>query len=275
MKTKPVRRALGIASTPYHLMVFLFLKDAFLTDYKVDLLLTDKTASLKELYDSGRAKDCFDTVFYANGKCIKNPYKNGMEMLYESMIKNPEYDRLFEDRPAPELSGYSDIFFASPGMPDEISKEIIKTAILKNRQVRFHRFEDGFASYTKPPVSSVTSDLGRILYRIGKGFDIKKAENRLYLFEPRLAERAVADQNATGFQLRQIPNNDVRIRRVTEQIRHLFLFESRDFEEPFLFLGQGTDNVTQNPETYASLIREIAEKVGYANFCMKPHPRGT
>ncbi|MCR5418172.1 MAG: hypothetical protein K6E84_04580 [Lachnospiraceae bacterium] len=269
------KRVLGIASTPYHLMVFLFLKDAFLSDRDADILLTDKTASLREVYDSGRLKEFFGDVFFADGKRILNPYKKALTQLKESLISNPEYPRLFADGHIPELSLYSDIFFASPGLPDEISKEVIKSAVLADRRIRFHRFEDGFASYTKPPVHAVSSGAGRFLYRVLKRFDINRAERRLYLFEPSLAEAAVADEKATGFALRQIPNDEDRIRRVTEQIRKVFAFSPKEIPAPYLFLGQGTDNVTNNPKTYASLIGKIAEKVGYENFCLKPHPRGT
>ena len=152
-KSKLNRRVLGIASTPYHLMVFLFIKDAFLTDIETDILLTDKTPSLLDLYENKKLEGIFPHVFFADGKTIKNPYKGGMQMLYESMISNPDFAGLFPDGNIPDIGSYSDIFFASPGMPDEISKEIIKSAVLKNRRVRFHRFEDGFASYTKPPMT--------------------------------------------------------------------------------------------------------------------------
>ncbi len=268
------KRTLAIVSTPYHLMVFLFIKDALLSDHETDLILTDKTASLQDLYQSGRLQSVFGQVFFADGKNIKNPYKGSLAMLYESFISNPEFPRLFADRPAPDLKTYSDIFFASPGIPDEISKEIIKTAIRKNRRIRFHRFEDGFASYTKPPVSSVTSSLGRFLYRLLMRFDIRKNEKRLYLFQPQLAEANVADSSATGFSLKKIPNDEARIERVTKQIREIFQFTPKEIPAQYLFLGQGTDNVTNNPKTYASLISEIAEHTGHDNFCIKPHPRG-
>ena len=268
-------RILGIASTPYHLMVLLFIKDAFFEDRTVDIVLTDKTASLKELYSSGRLQTIFQDAFFADGRQIRNPYKKGLPMLYESLIRNPEYRRLFTDGRIPDLRQYSDILFASPGMPDEISKEIVKQAILQNRHIRFARYEDGFASYTKPPVSAVSTSAGQLIYKVGRGFDIRKAENRLYLFEPGLAEPAVADSKSTGFRLKKIPNSPERIRRIAKQLETLFDFKPPAIEADYIFLGQGTDNITQNPATYAGLITEIAEKVGYEHFCMKPHPRGT
>ena len=47
-------KILGVASTPYQLLVFLFIKDAYLSEDEVDLMITDKTASMEELYQSGR-----------------------------------------------------------------------------------------------------------------------------------------------------------------------------------------------------------------------------
>ena len=271
---------LAIASTPYHLMVLLFIRENLSSGPGAgvfDVVITDKTPSLIDIFDSGRLKECFDHIFFADSKLIKNPYKGSITQLYESFIKNPEYDRLFSapgNAGKPDLKIYSHIFFASPGMPDEVSKEIIKSAIKANRHIRFHRYEDGFASYTKAPVCSVTSKAGRLMYKTLMGFDIKSAERDLFMFEPSLAESNVSDRDATGFELCSIKKDDTIIGNVTNKISRIFAFNPGKINARFLFLGQGTDNVTGNPETYASLIRHIADTVGYDDFCIKPHPRG-
>lgn len=268
------KHILGIVSTSYHLMVFLFIKDAFFKEESVDLVLTDKTPFFAELYTSGRLEKYFDRVFFADAKKIKNPYKSAPVVLWESFVHNPTTKQILSDDGFSHFKKYDDIFFASPGMPDEVVKEISKTAIKENRQVRFHRFEDGFASYTKAPVSTITSVLGQKLYRKLFGYDIKKQENELYLFEPSLAEANVADAGTTGFSLVKIPKTKERIDLVTEQIQDILQFQSRSFDEKFMFLGQGTANCTQNPITYRNLILDIAEHVGFDNFVVKPHPRG-
>lgn len=268
------RRVLGIASTNYHLMVFLFLKDAFLKDEIVDLVLTNKSPSLYEIYQSGRLNKYFNRVFFADGKKIRNPYKSAPVTLWESFVYNPSTRAMLTKEDYSDFAAYDAIYFASPGMPDEIVKEISKTAIRRNHKVQFHRFEDGFASYTKAPVSTVSSPLGQRLYRLFFGYDIKEMEQQLYLFEPSLAENNVADTASTGFTLIQIPKTPERIRLVTEQIRDILQFKSRTFAEKFMFLGQGTTNGMQNPVTYRDLIIDIAEYVGYDNFVVKPHPRG-
>lgn len=268
------RHVLGIASTNYHLMVFLFLKDAFLQDDKVDLVLTDKSPSLYDIYMSGRLNRYFNRVFFADAKKIKNPYKSAPVTLLESFVYNPTTKAMLADNNFKNFGTYDAVYFASPGMPDEIVKEISKTAIRRNHKVTFHRFEDGFASYTKAPVYTVSSPLGQKLYKRFFGYDIKEMENELYLFEPALAESHVADTAATGFSLIQIPKTKERIRLVTKQIQDILQFESRSFTEKYMFLGQGTANGMQNPVTYRNLIVDIAEHVGYDNFVVKPHPRG-
>lgn len=268
------RHVLGIASTNYHLMVFLFLKDAFLKADKVDLVLTDKSPALYDIYQSGRLQKYFNRVFFADAKKIKNPYKSAPVTLWESFVYNPATKAMLAEGTYEDFAVYDDIYFASPGMPDEIVKEISKTAIRRNHRVRFHRFEDGFASYTKVPVSTVSSPLGQMLYQLFFRYDIKEMEKELYLFEPALAESNVADTVATGFSLIQIPKTEERIRLVTEQIQDILQFESRCFSEKYMFLGQGTVNGMQNPVTYRDLIIDIAEHVGYDNFVVKPHPRG-
>ena len=56
-------KILGVASTPYQLLVFLFIKDAYLSEDEVDLMITDKTASMEDLYQSGRLDSYFHKVF--------------------------------------------------------------------------------------------------------------------------------------------------------------------------------------------------------------------
>lgn len=268
------RKILGVASTSYHLLVFLFLKDALPHDAQVDLVVTDKSPYLYDVYRSGRLSKYFHQVFYADARRIKNPYKPALVTLWESFIYNPTTKAMLEENTYEKLEAYDDLYFAAPGLPDEIVKELIKTLIKKNHALCLHRFEDGFASYTKPPVSAISTPLGQALYRILFGYDIESQEHELYLFEPPLAERSVAAYSSTGFILRQIPKTEERIRLVTEQIRDILQFESRSFSEKYLFLGQGTANGMQNPVTYRRLIMEIAEAVGYDNFIVKPHPRG-
>ena len=41
-------------------------------------------------------------------------------------------------------------------------------------------------------------------------------------------------------------------------------FEPENIDADYLFLGQGTENVTLNPDTYSSLILRIAEKTGFS-----------
>lgn len=283
-----MKKILAVASTSYHLLVFLFIKDAFFKEDEVDLVVTDKSPYLYDIYKSGRLHKYFHNVFFADGKKIKNPYKSALTTLWESFV----YNKTTKDMLSPlskeeaaeisggrmgsyrELRAYDDLFFASPGMVDEIVKEFVKTLIRKNHKIRLHRFEDGFASYTKPPLSAISTKLGRTLYRMLYRFDAGEREHELYLFEPYLAEENVANKERTGFCLVQIPKTKERIALVIQQIQDILQFSSKSFDEKYLFLGQGTKNCTLNAETYRGLIAEIAQKVGYDNFRIKPHPRG-
>lgn len=268
------KKVLGLVSTNYHLLVFLFLKDAFLQDADVDLVVTDKSPYLYDLYKEGRFNDYFRHTFFADAKKIKNPYKSAVTTLVESLIYNPTTKAMMSSSDYQKLDSYDDFYFASPGVPDEIAKELIKTLIKRNKNISLHRFEDGFASYTKPPISAISTPLGRKLYEAFLGYDITQKETELFLFEPTLAEENVANTAITGFSLIQIPKTKQRIDLVTKQIKDILQFESRRFSQPYMFLGQGTENGMQNPITYRSLILDIADHVGYDQFVVKPHPRG-
>lgn len=262
-----MERTLGIVSTPYHLIVFMFLKESILKDHIVDLVVTDKTASMAEAYANGNFDSFFHKVYFADAKLIANPYKSAIVTFFESIIYNPT-TKAFLDK---KLDRYDHVYFASPGMPDEIVKEIAKTLILKNRSVTFHRFEDGFASYTKPPVHVVSSQTGQHMYQKLLHYSVPEHEKELLMFEPYLAEKNVAD---TDFTLIRIERDDALIKRVITLMQKLLHFIPVNMDGKVLFLGQGTANGAGNVETYRSLIREIGEHVGFDDFVMKPHPRG-
>lgn len=327
-----MKKALGIVSTNYHLLVFLFLKETVLKEYgQIDLAVTDKTPYMEELFYKGAFAPYFTNVYFTDGRKIKNPYKNGFVTLYESFVHNKTtreiltkqtLDRQVASQQAPKKQGqeermqsargadstwkqtqsvymeenagqkaqrisdeeqanlrllkefpcrldtYDDVFFASPGMPDEIVKELGKTLIMQNKKVRFHRYEDGFASYTKKPEHLVSTPLGRKLYRLIFRFDTEAQEDDLYLFEPYLAEKDI------DFVKKKIEKSKKEIDAVIDSARRILKFESHPFPEKYVFLGQGTDNVTQNPATYQRLPLRIKDAVGYENMVIKPHPRG-
>lgn len=259
-----MKKALGIVSTTYHLFVFLFIKEIYLKNVQIDLVVTDKTPYLEQVYKSGRLNPYFHRVLFADGRKIKNPYKSAAVTLLESFLYNPTTKKIMTG----SLECYDDVYYASPGMPDEIVKEIGKTLIRKNREIRFHRFEDGFASYTKAPVPFINTETGQNMYQKLLGYDIRKMEHELYMFEPYLAE---ADISFDKIRIEKTPET---IDKVIQTAKNIFEFKSKDFSEKFMFLGQGTANGMGNPETYQSLIYEISQKAGCHDFIVKPHPRG-
>lgn len=259
-----MNKVLGVVSTPYHLLVFLFVMDAFLSGDEVDLIVTDKTPSMEELYKSGRLKPYFHQVFFANGRKIKNPYKSAPVTFYESFIHNGTTDAII-DAPLPR---YDKMYFASPGTPDEIVKEIAKTLIKKNKKLTFHRYEDGFASYTKKPVHVINTPSGVAMYKALWHYDIYEMEREILLFQPEMAEKNV------DFEKIQIPQTPERIQKITETAKDIFRFEAKVPGQSVIFLGQGTENGSQNPETYQRLILRLRDIAGEENFIIKPHPRG-
>lgn len=259
-----MNKVLGVVSTPYHLLVFLFVMDAFLSGDEVDLIVTDKTPSMEELYKSGRLKPYFHQVFFADGRKIKNPYKSAPVTFYESFIHNGTTDAII-DAPLPH---YDKMYFASPGTPDEIVKEIAKTLIKKNKKLTFHRYEDGFASYTKRPVHVINTPSGVAMYKALWHYDICEMEREILLFQPEMAEKNV------DFEKIQIPQTPERIQKITETAKDIFRFEAKVPGQSVIFLGQGTENGSQNPETYQRLILRLRDIAGEENFIIKPHPRG-
>jgi len=263
-----MRKTLCIASTPYQLLVLLFIKNAYLKDATVDLVITDKTPSMVELFESKRLEKVFSKVYFADARKIKNPYKNALVTLWESFIYNKTTDEII-DKP---LDIYDECFYASPGIPDEVVKEIAKTLIKKNRKILFHRYEDGFASYTKIPSHVVNTPLGMKLYKSLFRYDLSKMEKNLYVFEPEMIE------SVSDFTPIKIEKTEESIKSVINLAKELFDFKSNPPKANTIFLGQGTRNGMGNDKTYQGIIRKlsgmVADKSSLDNFCIKPHPRG-
>ena len=255
------RKILAMASTTYQLIVFLFLKQAFLTEDIVDLVVTDKTALLEKLYLNGRLTPLFHEVYFADARKIKNPYKSGLQNLFESFIYNRTTNKILS---AP-LDTYDEVFYACPENPDEIIKELSKTLIKRNHHILFHRYEDGFASYTRFSGHIITSKTGVKLYDKFLGFHQEVQEDDLYLFEPELASPNI------NWNIVKIPN---RNEQVLTMIRSIFEYNPEPFPEKFVFLGQGTSNGIDNAETYRSLVNYMIEEIGTDNLLLKRHPRG-
>lgn len=257
-------KILGFASTAYQILVFLFLKDAYLSNDEVDLVVTDKTPLLEELYKNGRLQPYFNKVIFADGRKIKNPYKNAAVVFYESFIHNKTTDAMMD---AP-LETYDEMYFASPGLPDEIVKEIAKTLIKKNKKIRFHRYEDGFASYTKKTAHVINTDLGQKMYRLLWKYDVTQTENDLYLFAPEMADSNI------DFQIKKIESTKERVEKITKIAKDIFRFEAVIPKEDYIFLGQGAENAMNNANTYQKLVKRLHDTIGHDNFIIKPHPRG-
>lgn len=257
-------KILGFASTPYQLLVFLFIKDAYLSQDEVDLVITDKTPSMEKLYQRGNLKEYFHQIYFADGRKIKNPYKNPFVTFLESFIYNPTTNQIM-DKP---LQTYDQVYFASPGLPDEIVKEVAKTLIRKNKKLIFHRFEDGFASYTKKTAHVINTELGIKMYKKLWNYDVEKMERDMFMFEPDMAEKTV---NFEKIKIEQTPE---RIQKITEIAKKIFQFQANPPAEEFIFLGQGTVNGMENAETYQKLILKLQDIIGREHFTLKPHPRG-
>ncbi len=258
------KRVLAVASTPYQLFVFLFIKDAFPEGTKTDIVLTDKTPSLEALFNDGLLKPFFDDVLFADGRKIDNPYKNGLVNLWESLVRNKTTDKIVTG----DLKTYDDIYFASPGAPDEIVKELSKTLILKNHAVRFHRFEDGFASYTKPSEHIINTSFGRFLYRLFLRYDVAEKEKEILLFCPDL--KCVDG----ALSAKEISRDKDRIARISDIAHKIFPQDVPAPSEDIIFIGQGSGPAMKNVEKYRSFIERLKEYAGDNNFVVKPHPRG-
>lgn len=255
------KKILAVAGTTYQLIVLHFIKDAFFKDAQIDLVVSDKTPLLEKLYNNKKLEPYYHKVYFADARKLKKVSKPAPVTLFESFV----YNKCCKQILSAPLDVYDEVFYACPEMPDEIIKEISKTVIKKNPNVKFNRYEDGFASYTRFSGHIISSPSGVFLYKKVLGFDLEKQENNLYLFEP-----ALASAHITWNKI-HIPKTNLH---VFDELQQIFDYEPIIFSEKFVFLGQGTANGIDNASTYQSLVNMIINIVGFENIIVKKHPRG-
>lgn len=257
---KNSKKILAIANTTYQILVLLYLKESFYKDDQLELVVTNKTPLLREIFIKGKLNNYFSKVYYADSAMIKNKNKGSLQTLWESFVYNKTTKKLLGFN----LGKYEELLYASPVGVDEITKEISKTLIRKNPRITIRRFEDGFGSYTSLSGYVVSTENGRKMYEKVLGFHNLQQENTLYLLEPLLAKEG------TQSQLVKIPKDHPE---VLQRAKDIFDYKPINVEEKFIFFGQGTEEFIQNSKTYQSIVYDIANIVGKDNFIVKRHPR--
>lgn len=246
-----------IVNTVYQLIVAITIRESLYKEDNVDIMVSDKTPILKEIYENHRFDPYFRSTYFADSSKLDPTYRNnGLVNLYESLF----FNRNTVDMLGCDLPAYDFVFYSNC---DEIMKEIFKSCVRKNRHTVFSCYEDGLYSYVKNPGNLIGSRLGYFIFTYFLNYRDAKQNKNLYLFEPDLVSEEVTKA------VLPIPKPD---KSVFSILMDLFQFTPVKIPEPFIFFGQGAAAIKQKKE-YREIIELAFETIGSKDFILKKHPR--
>lgn len=249
-----------ICSSMFQLFTALTIKQHFLKDEDVDLILTDSTPAFMQLSKNDKLASIFKNVYF-----VPNNEKSNK---FNRIVKSKYYRRLFELFPKHYLNKiyknkwckYTDIYFSSF---NTFSLHLQAYLYSKNKSLKTHLFEDGISTYLiRSKYNWRISDATRHLLKI------KNFEDRFddaFFFEPDLI---CFDY---GFPTVTIPKPNT-IPQLAEKLDSIFEESSNEITEKFIFFEESFNNdglITNDAE----LIDTLWEVLDKKDFILKHHPR--
>jgi len=246
----------------FQLYTALAIKQQFLKNEEVDLLLTDSTPMFKNLATNPELLKIFNNVFFVSEGQKSNRFNR--------IVRSKYYRKLFELFPKHYLNKitkqkwncYTDIYFSSF---NTFTIRLQAHLSNKNKKLKTHLFEDGISTYLIK--SSYKWSISETTKRI---FKIKNFEDRfcdVFLFEPNMVCVNY------GFPLIKI-SNPIEIPGFIDAFDKIIKNENREVSEKFIFFEESFNNdglITNDAELIDMLYEALEKK----DFILKHHPRNS
>ena len=256
------KRILMIVHTLYQLLNSINLRKTLLSDIDVvDIMVSDKTKYLNYLYKNKKLNDVFNKVYYADSsKLPKN--KNSKTSNIKQIFNNTKNVKIMLGE---KLDVYDEIFFFNN---NEIFYEIYKYQCKRNKNIKFHLYEEGVISYLRELPKVYTKGKYTKLIKFIYNCDLSYIDYDMYFYRPKLF---VGDSNR---DIKNIELIDVNNKSLVTSINNAFDFKGLTIKEKYIFFEEAFEFIDDIDE-YMNLIDDIAKCVGYENFIVKRHPRNT
>lgn len=242
-----------ICNSMFQLFTAVVIRQTFLKEKKVDLLLTDATSSFAEMSKKEKLRDIFDNVMYT-------PVLNNIARL-SRMEKSHYFSKVFNLFPKYyvkrvwkiDTGKYDELFFS---LYQLFSIRLAKHLKRKNKASKIHLFEDGISTYL---IDDKT--LGN---RNVASLNAQALIDDIYLFAPDLMCLE------TSKPLITIPKID-RSSEIAELLNMVFGDSAYEIREKFIFFEESfnNDGYTTNDAELIELLRDTAQ----SEFIIKHHPR--
>lgn len=251
-------KKLMIINTCFNLILGIQIKEKFLQDDAVDLILGGDSPRLEIVSKNSTLKKIFQDVRYL-------PYKDCIFHHFDVIYPERYLKRVLEGDPP----SYSDIYFWNP---DKNFYNFLKYYIKCGHGCNYHLYCDAIGGYSKDqPENSEKSRFwrgikGSIYNYIDKHYyhiyNVGHLDYDYYLFKPELF-------------IKKSNRKMVRIPDITEKDMHVFnkVFEykHKKIEQRYIFLDTARDRYF---DEVFKVIRFVSDIVGRDNLAIKLHPRG-
>ncbi len=251
---------LMVCSSVFQLYTALAIKQQFLKDEKVDLMLTDATPMFRELADNPELSKIFNSVIFAPEREKSNKFNRLVRSRYCRKIFELFSKHYLNKIVKIEWKNYTDIYFSSF---NTVTLRLQAYLSRKNKNLKTHLFEDGISTYLiRSKYKWSLSEAARKLLKIK---DFKDRFCDVFLFEPDLV---CVDYN---LPLIKIPN-PIEISGLVEIFDNILAQSDNEISEKFIFFEESFNNdglVTNDAE----LIDALWEMLDKNDFILKHHPR--
>ncbi len=244
------KRCLIIVNTIYQLFVVINLKNTYLKDDKVDIILTNNTPSLETIYKKNVLEKIFNKVMFL--KKFQKSNKLKLVRIFDKIFRPEEIVKSLKD----DLDVYDDYFYFNN---NDLFEETLKLLVKRNKNLKLHIFEDGLISYIRKPLS--ISLKTRLICRFVYHYIIKMKNIDVYIFKP--------EYKAYKEEMNVKP---IKFSDNISFINEVFGYKECNIKEKYIFFEECLEFI-EDKEEYYNLIDQIAQTVGYDNFIIKRHPR--
>lgn len=252
-----------IANSVFQLLEAIQLKRTILVQDKVNLILSNLSPTLREIYDRHVLEDLFEHVNYVE----ISPYNYAVKLFL-----NPYLALKYYLKEEPIL--YTDIFFWNN---DYIIYNYMKWYHIKKNDCKYHLYGDAASSYIIDAPDHGRKGIYRKekkYYRLKNYIDINhfdyesiaKKECDYYIFKKDLY------MERTARTLLEIPPIDVGNQEICQLLNLAFGYKEYRVKQKFIYLDTARNGFIKDEDVY-NVLRYIVDCVGKDNLLIKPHPR--
>ena len=260
------KRALFLCNTVYQCFIAFFLKNGLLSNVKSDIIISDHINNSRQLYSRIKESGLFDKAYHIESYKLDRHLERFNPALHSKIFR-----QVF---PSPLLKKYIiltevyDEFYTSNLCCT--AKLIFGKLSARNKDLKLHIFEDGYATYTELMEAylneiKITDKMRLLKLFSGIIYPLERL-NSFYLMEPDLISWRCK------YPVLKIPKPDYTKTEIKNTINSIFNYQKNEQYKKYIFLEESffCEGIDIGD---VKIVESIAEIVGKENIFVKLHPR--